>query len=225
MDVRFYLMGDGETLTLPINPPEVQIQSSVVTRTISSITLGELPYMRGNQAARFSFESFFPGVDRQTDPLFPDWRHPLEYVAILGQWKANGTTLQLLVTDSEITGWSCFIESFDRRDPTGAWGDVWYSLSLTEKRELRVYTEAELATISAARSEAAAVPGASPQSERSPIQRPETYTTVDGDTLWEVARHFYDDGGRWADIWQTNLEVLGADPNPPITPGTPLRLP
>jgi LysM domain len=223
--IEFYLTGAGETLKLPVNPPEVQIDSQVRTLSFASIDLGEFSMARGNLPARFSFESFFPGVDRQGDPLFPDWRHPLDYVAILGQWKANATTLQLLVTESEITGWSCYIEAFNRRDPTGAHGDVWYTLNLVEKRDLRLYTEAELAIIAREQDEAAAAAASAIALQRAPIDRPQTYTTGEGETLWELARRFYDDGARWADIWRANLEVLGADPNPPITPGTELRLP
>lgn len=227
MAVEFYLIASGsDALKLPVNPPEAQITAAIRTVTFTSIDEGEFSFGRGRQPARFQFESFFPGAGRAGDPLWPDWRHPLEYVAIIGQWMdpRNHIPLQLLITDSEVTGWDCFIEQFDRRDPTGGFGDVWYTLTLMERRQLRLYTQAELTTSreGSARGDTGIAGGAG---ERTPISRPATYVTVTGDTFWEIAKRFYDDGGKWVDIWQANLADVGADPNPPITPGTTLRLP
>jgi hypothetical protein len=232
MAVEFYLIASGgDALKLPVNPPEAQITAAIRTVGFTSIEEGEFTFGRGRVPARFSFESFFPGVGRQPpegsepNPLWPDWRHPLEYVAIIGQWMdpRNKIPLQLLITDSEVTGWDCFIESFDRRDPTGGHGDVWYTLTLIERREMRLYTQAELVAAQQAAAAGDAVTAAVVQ--RTEIARPDTYVTREGDTFWEIAKRFYDDGDKWADIWQSNLEDTGADPNPPITPGTTLRLP
>lgn len=227
MPNEFYLVASGsDALKLPVNPPENQITAAIRTVSVTSIEEGEFTFGRGRVPARLSFESFFPGVGRQGDPLWPDWRHPLEYVAIIGQWMdpRNKIPLQLLITESQVTLWDCFIEGFDRRDPTGAFGDVWYTLSFIERRRMRLYTQAELAALSQQGASSGLV-GQESQGDRPPIQRPDTYVTNEGDTFWEIARRFYDDGEKWADIWQANLADVGADPNPPITPGTTLRLP
>src|SRR5690349_20672396 len=108
MAVEFYIIASGsDALKLPVNPPENQITAAVRTVSFTSIEEGEFSFGRGRTPARFTFESFFPGVGRQGDPLWPDWRHPLEYVAILGQWMdpRNRIPIQLLITDSEVTGW------------------------------------------------------------------------------------------------------------------------
>lgn len=231
MSVQFFIIASGsDALQLPVNPPENQITAAIRTVSFTSAEAGEYVFGRGRTPARFTFESFFPGVGRQNDPLFaPLWRNPFEYIAILGQWMdpANRIPLQLLITESEVTSWDCFIESFDRRDPTGAFGDVWYTLSFIERRQMRLYTQAELeaARASSARGETGIAGSSSISGERAELSRPASYVTRDGDTFWEIAKRFYGDGGKWADVWQANLEVAGADPNPAITPGTTLRLP
>jgi LysM repeat protein len=41
-----------------------------------------------------------------------------------------------------------------------------------------------------------------------------TYVTQSGDTLWDIARHFYGDGSRWHEIYAVpqNREAIGDDP-------------
>jgi hypothetical protein len=39
------------------------------------------------------------------------------------------------------------------------------------------------------------------------------YTTNPGDTLWDLAQHFYGDGNRWYLIYEANQAVIGPDPH------------
>jgi len=49
------------------------------------------------------------------------------------------------------------------------------------------------------------------------------YTIADGDTLWEIATKFYDDGNKYTHIVDANLEVI-KDENL-IYPGQTIRIP
>ena len=51
-----------------------------------------------------------------------------------------------------------------------------------------------------------------------------TYTVVEGDTLFNIARYELGKASRWAEIYDLNRDVLGKDFNY-LTPGTPLALP
>ncbi len=51
-----------------------------------------------------------------------------------------------------------------------------------------------------------------------------TYTVVEGDTLFNIARYELGKASRWAEIYDLNRDVLGKDFNY-LTPGTPLTLP
>ena len=49
------------------------------------------------------------------------------------------------------------------------------------------------------------------------------YTVKSGDTLWAIAKKTLGDGNRWREIYQTNANVIGKDPNL-IRPGQVLRI-
>ena len=51
-----------------------------------------------------------------------------------------------------------------------------------------------------------------------------TYTVVEGDTLFNIARYELGKASRWAEIYELNRDVLGKDFNY-LTPGTQLTLP
>ena len=51
-----------------------------------------------------------------------------------------------------------------------------------------------------------------------------TYTVQKGDTLWQIALHFFGDGRHCLEIWKENREIIGEDMNY-ILPGQVLHLP
>jgi len=57
------------------------------------------------------------------------------------------------------------------------------------------------------------------------VEKPEEifYTIVKGDTLWEIATKYYDDGSKYTHIVEANLEVI-KDPDL-IYPGQTIRIP
>jgi LysM repeat protein len=218
----FYLSSGDEVLHLPVNPEELSIQSGAKVQTVSVLDLGDIALPRGNTPARVTFDCFFPGAARQSDPWWrAPWRPPLEYVAVLGQWKANHARVRLLVTDSQVSGWDLVIEQFDRTERGGA-GDIYYSLAMIEARELRVLTDQEV--LAQAQAAGADVGLAALGASRSEPERPATWTVAPGQTLWEIARRAYGDGGRWRDVWQANLDLIGPNPDS-ITAGMELALP
>jgi nucleoid-associated protein YgaU len=40
---------------------------------------------------------------------------------------------------------------------------------------------------------------------------PQTYVTQPGDTLWDIATRFYNDGTRWPAIFEANRDQIGDD--------------
>ena len=48
--------------------------------------------------------------------------------------------------------------------------------------------------------------------ERAQEERARTYTVQAGDTLGKIAQKFYEDGGRWNEIYEANKDQI-ADPN------------
>ena len=52
----------------------------------------------------------------------------------------------------------------------------------------------------------------------------ETYTVKAGDCLWNLAKHFYDNGSKYTVIYNANRSIIGGNPNL-IYPGQVLTIP
>ncbi len=206
----FYLMApDGNRIHFPVNPERITCDTGNRILTFDVITLGEISLPRGRVPTKFSFEGFFPGEARKDDPMVKSWRSPKELVGILSLWRNEGTKLRLLVTETPINHDVYFDGdgSFEH-EWRGGHGDCWYSLRFVEARELIIRAEGEAASVVAARPAPPA---------------PKTYTVKSGDTLWAIAKQTLGDGGRWREIYNNNVDVIGKDPNL-IFPGQVLRI-
>ena len=211
----FYLMApDGSRIHFPINPEKITCNTGNKILTFDVISLGEISLPRGRVPTRFSFEGFFPGEARRNDPMVKSWRSPKELAGILSLWRNEGTKLRLLVTETPINHDVYFDGdgSFEH-EWRGGHGDCWYSLRFVEARELIIRAEGETAP---------AVTATTQQTRPTP-PTPKTYTVKPGDTLWGIAKQTLGDGGRWREIYNNNVDVIGKDPNL-IRPGQVLRI-
>ena len=211
----FYLTApDGSRIHFPINPERITCQTGNRIQTFDVIELGEISLPRGRVPTRFSFEGFFPGEARRNDPMVKSWRSPKELAGILSLWRNEGTKLRLLVTETPINHDVYFDGdgSFEH-EWRGGHGDCWYSLRFVEARELTIRAEEETAP--------ALVVGV--QQTRPVPPAPKTYTVKPGDSLWAIAKKTLGDGGRWREIYNNNVDVIGKDPNL-IRPGQVLRI-
>ena len=211
----FYLTApNGSRIHFPINPERITCQTGNRIQTFDVIELGEISLPRGRVPTRFSFEGFFPGEARRNDPMVKSWRSPKELAGILSLWRNEGTKLRLLVTETPINHDVYFDgDGSFQHEWYGGHGDCRYTIQLVEARELIIRAEGETAP-------AVAV---GVQQTRPTPPTPKTYTVKPGDTLWGIAKQILGDGGRWREIYNNNVDVIGKDPNL-IRPGQVLRI-
>ena len=57
-----------------------------------------------------------------------------------------------------------------------------------------------------------------------PTPAPSEYVVRAGDTLWAIAKRQYGDGGRYGEIYNANIDVIGPSPHL-IKPGQRLVMP
>lgn len=218
----FYLTApDGSRIHFPINPEKITCNTGNKILTFDVISLGEISLPRGRVPTRFSFEGFFPGEARRNDPMVKSWRSPKELAGILSLWRNEGIKLRLLVTETPINHDVYFDgDGSFQHEWRGGHGDCWYNLRFVEAREMVLLTETEVrpATTMVASSSSSAA-GLS----RPAPPTPKTYTVKSGDTLWAIAKQTLGDGGRWREIYNNNVDVIGKDPNL-IRPGQVLRI-
>lgn len=146
-------------------------------------------------------------------------------MAQLREWQENGTRLNLIVTDSWIN-LDVTISSF-QPEIYGAYGNVKYSISFAQAKDLKIYTTNELKI-------AAFVKKTAPRNDNSQSSG-SGYTIVSGDTLWGIASKKLGSGTKWTQIYDANSSIIeeaakkhrksGSDHGHWIYPGTTITIP
>lgn len=208
--MEIYLNADDREFQLPVNPSVVSIGNDVILNTVEVFRVGEVDWAMGDDLRRVVLESFFPAQYVPAYCAYPDPPDPLEAAQLLDLWKDEREILRLLVTEMGIN-LKVRIASFNYESRGGEPGDIYYRLEVRQYRSLEILDE--MGTGQAPGIEGPEQP-----------EKPETYTVVGGDTLWEIARRIYGDGSRWPEIYAVNEDVVGPDPNL-IVPGQVFRIP
>lgn len=95
----------------------------------------------------------------------------------------------------------------------GGHGDVFFRLELVQARTFAVYTDKEYPPVALASSGIRPTAGT-----------PSTYMVKPGDNLWMIAKRTLQDGSRWREIYNANVDVIGRNPDL-IYPGQVLQIP
>ncbi len=208
----FYLTApDGSRIHFPINPERVTMQTKARMISFDVINLGSISMSRGREPARFSWESSLPGIGRKGASFVKNWKPPLDLAKQLLGWSNTDTEVRLLVTNTAINHDVCIATFLP--DWAGGHGDIEYSITLVEARDLIITTQAQSQV------------QVQPEPPKRPAPpAPKTYTVKSGDTLYGVTKQVLGDGSRWQELYSANTGVIGKDPNL-IKPGQALRIP
>lgn len=206
----------GDTLTMPVLPEKLTIESAGNQRTQTVLGLGQVLLLDGSLLHKITFESHFPSNDA---PYVSDLtKKPMTCVNWILSAQKSGEALWL-----ELSGGTLYynqlvgIETFTFYEQGGDVGDIFYHLTL---RQWKAYTATELEVSE----DGTAVE--SPDDTRTTTSSVSGtyYTVVSGDCLWSIAKSQYGDASKWGDIYEANRDVVGANPNL-IYPGQELLLP
>ena len=185
-----------QSYTMPITPEKIEFKANGTKFvTYDIIDLGEVQVPSGENLRTFKWQSIFPGENHVlpyqviSSPLTPK-----QYQSKLSEWKADGTPLQLLITGTPINH-NVYLKDY-YVDYEGAFGDYTYTVEFVERRELKVISST-IKTNTATSTERIA-------------DTASTYTVVNGDCLWSIARKLLGDGTRWKEIYNLNKDAIEA---------------
>ena len=218
MAIQIMIQFDGKSLTIPINPEELEISSDSDNENIDIVGLGPATRKGAAGLKTVTIESFFPAPGSYFyTGVFP--RTCVEFIQTIHKTENVNNKVAKIVTTGLPVNLNMYfvIEEFTYNHKAGEEEDIYYTLSIKE------YIPYGVKTINTTLSGLAAARAVSPIAPPPP-QTGGTYTVVKGDCLWKIAKKFTGDGSNWTDLYALNTEVVGANPNL-IYPGQELELP
>ncbi len=183
------LVTDDGQYELSVNPPEISVTQENKDKTIDLLNVGEVnvPGMRG--LIKVSLATFLPDSN---SPFFTGTA-PEQIVQAVKKAKNGQKAVRIIISGSDVNT-QFNVSSMNEIYKEGQ-GDIYISWSFIELRDLntgqvasfvRRYTDTGLCTRRTSRSV------------------PKVILVQSGDTLWNLARRYYDDGSRWKEIAMAN---------------------
>jgi nucleoid-associated protein YgaU len=191
-----------EGFQLPVNPGSIEISDGVNGRSYDVAGLGEINVIKSPKLTEYSFSSFFPAAPSPfvTAPILLD---PQLYIDYIESWMASKRPIRFVFTGPSFDlNVAASIEEFRWKEAAGSGGDIDYTLRL--KRY--VFYAAQRVTVASRVVNGIMSEVIQPEPQTRPNDRlpPSTYTIVSGDSLWAIAKRFFDDGSRWRELQQLN---------------------
>lgn len=229
VDIYIKEVNGKRRIRIPWLPDEIKYgtgEASMASYDI--IGKGKVAIPTGVGLATCSWESVFPGAYRTDKSLLHgSWIKPETYQKTLTDWKKKKTKLNLLVVGYPIN-MNVYLTDFSAA-PSGAFGDIAYTISFTEARTITVKSSSSTGSASSNNA-------SKPRSEK----KSSSYTIKSGDTLWSIAKKTLGSGSRWKEIYNLNKSIIestarkrwkaagknrGSENGRWIFPGTKLRIP
>lgn len=206
MDIKLIPVGSGPKFTFPALPEKIQGKYDAKYQSFDIISQGTVKIPKGTDVAEFTWEGVFFGPSKKNEPIVKRnyYQEPNECVKILNGLMANETILNLIVTETWINV-DVTISSFQPR-PVGAYGNIEYSITFTQKKPLKIYTTNELKIATFVRK-------TKPRSDTGGggSSGGGTYTVVSGDTLSGIAAKKCGGAGKWTAIYDLNSSTIEAE--------------
>lgn len=173
--MEIWLNKGNDKLRLPVLPEEFEVASSNMNERININAIGEINILGNEEVKEFEMESFFPAQEYYFVE-YNGFPKPYECVEMIDKWRHSKEPARLIVTDTSINMEVGFDEfTYGERDGTG---DVYYSLSLSEYKQIKVRVKAKKYE--------------PPKKAKRPAPKPKkkSYTVKRGDNLWNISKRF-----------------------------------
>ena len=181
---------DDGRFELDVNPKELSVTQDSKDKTIDLLNVGEFNVQGNRGLIQVAIATFLPAAD---SPFNRSGTAPETIIMALKKAKNGKRPVRLIISGTDVNTRFTISSVTDTyregsRDPQVSW-------SFTESRDLntqpvaswvRRYTETGIC-------------------ERNTLSSiPKSVTAKAGDSLWDMAKRYYDDGSRWEEIAAAN---------------------
>lgn len=190
--------------TFPALPEDIQGKSSAKYQSFDIISQGAVKAPMGTDVEEITWSGEFFGEAKKDEPIVQTdaWKDPVDCVNILKEYLRKGTVLNLIVTGTWIN-LDVTVASFQPK-AYGAFGNIKYSITFAQKKELALYTTKELKISTSKKKKTTS------RKKSSTSTSAKTYTVKSGDTLWKIAQKYYKKGSQWTKIYNVNKKTIEA---------------
>lgn len=202
MDIYLTNLKTNSRLRFPMLPEKISVKLANQFASYDVLSLGELRTPDGTALDAINWSGMLPGAKRKGAPYIREWQDPKAVCQWLEKLKAQDgkpVKAQLLITETPVNC-DVYLSSFTAT-PSGGYGDISYSISLIQAKEIKVRQIGQ---------EAAPAKSSAPARPSPPAA--ETHTVASGDTLWKIAQKYYGNGALYTRIYNANKDIIGSDP-------------
>ncbi|MDR3149819.1 MAG: LysM peptidoglycan-binding domain-containing protein [Oscillospiraceae bacterium] len=194
MDIYLTDIETGAYIRFPMLPGEVKVSDGAEFYDYQLINIGNVKLPSGENLTQVSWNAMFPGAVRSNEPYIRQWTSPDNLIKQLNAHRAGKKKLRLLITGTQIN-LNVYLSTFSG-DYSHGYGDYNYSIAFVQAKDLVV-------NISGAGIEEKTL-----GTERPSAPNGNTYTVVEGDTLWSIAEKLMGGGSRYPELYEANRDML-----------------
>ncbi len=194
----------GEIL-LPVPPEQVKITTGSQNETISLVDGSEINIINSPKLRVIKFDALIPYREYPFAEYLYGYIDGDVYREKIEALKNDGTKFQFVITRQRgkkvfhYTDIRSTVEEMTVTEAAENGFDIKISLTLREYKEFGAKFVTEQNN------------SASRQQDNAPVSG-SSYTVINDDTLWKIAKKFYGDGSRWKEIYNANTSVI-SNPN------------
>lgn len=143
MDIYLTNLTNSDRLRFPMLPTEISIKMANQFANYTILSIGEVRLPSGTALDSISWNGILPGQKRVSSrtPYIFDWQDPKAVYRWIEQLKTQygkPVKARLLITESPINC-DVYLSSFTGT-PTGGYGDINYSITLIQAKDIKIST-------------------------------------------------------------------------------------
>lgn len=196
--MEFYI----DSLRLPVPVQEVSVKSGTDINTISLAKGGELGIFAGKKLDTISFSSFYPATERSYCQYqgFPSVE---TFINTIETAQKEGNPVRFIITETDINK-QFLVDSFEKTYKINGRGDLYFSLSLVE------YKEIVIPQIAPANTDKAPTKTPTPKrpTDKKKNKSSKTHIVKSGDTLMGLAKRYYGNSNEYKKIYNANKNLI-----------------